>query len=78
VDREQGVAPDGRGHREFTKRALEPPGVPVEVDELAAEDAGDLIDAVGEQKTAVEDRDAGLGFGQICAVDVYDAGNGLS
>ena len=46
--------------------------VAVELAELAVEDRGHLVDRVGHQEAAVEDRDLGVLFGDILTVDVDD------
>ena len=45
---------------DLADRALQPRQMRGVVDQLAVEYGGDLIDAVGKQEAAVEDRDLGL------------------
>jgi len=50
--------------------------MPVEVDQLAVQHAGDLVDAIGHQEGPVENRDLGLALGQILAIHIDGAGHG--
>ena len=47
----------------------------VEIEELPIEDRRHLVDAVAEQKGAVEHRDLGLLLGHIAAIYIDDAGH---
>src|SRR5690606_31754378 len=73
VDRQKLVLGDRAGHVQLAQTALQPGEMAVEVQELAAEDGGHLIDAIGHEKAPVEDRDGGFGFGKILPVHIDGA-----
>ncbi|MGY3440426.1 hypothetical protein ACVW17_000427 [Bradyrhizobium sp. USDA 4473] len=57
---------------DLADRTFQPRQMRGVVDQLALEHRRHLIDAVGEQETAVEHRDLGLGMRHVRAVDVSD------
>src|SRR6056297_1371674 len=61
---------DRRGHGELAQAPPQPPAVPVEIDELALQHRGHLVDPVGEQEPPVEDRDLRLRLVDVVAVHV--------
>ena len=63
------------GHAKLGQRACQPHAMAGKVDQLAAEDRGDLIDPVRHQKPPVKDRHHRFGFGQVLAVHMDDAGH---
>ena len=78
MDREQRRLVARARQAQLAQRALEARGVALKVDQLAIEDAGHLVDSVGHEESAIEDRDLGLGRGHVLAVQVDGAaGRGL-
>ena len=53
---QQVVVGERRAHFEFAERPFQPPHMPVIVDQPAAQDGDDLVDAIGKKKAAIEDR----------------------
>jgi hypothetical protein len=64
VDRQKLVVGHGACHVQLAQRPLQPRRMAREIDELAAQHARHLVDAVGEQEAPVEDADLGLFLGQ--------------
>jgi hypothetical protein len=65
VDRlELGVVVNRRGHLELAQRAMQPGEMAGEVESLPRA-RGHLVDPVGEEEAAVEDRDLRLLLGQV-------------
>ena len=63
------------GKRDLLERSVEPRKMRREIDEPPIEHSRHLIDAVAEEKGAVEDRDLRFCLGQIRAVHIDDAGH---
>src|SRR5512141_1439374 len=63
--------------RDLLQRAVEAGKMRLEIDEASGEHRRHLIDAVAEEKGAVEDRDLRLCLGHIRAVHRDDAGHAV-
>jgi hypothetical protein len=53
-------------------RALQPRGMAVIIEQLAVQNAGDLVNRIGKDIAAIEDRDLGLFLGQPFSVEIDD------
>src|SRR5215831_13010556 len=58
--------------RDFADRSRQPRQMRGVIDELAVQHRGDLVDAIGEQETTVQDRDLGISKRHERTVDIGD------
>ena len=73
---ELGMA-ERRGDLHLGERAVEPREMIFKIERLAAQDRRHLVDAFGEQESAVEDRDFGVGLRHEAAIHIDGAGHGV-
>ena len=77
VDRQQLVIRHRRGHVQFCQRPGQAFAMAGKVDELAAQHACHLINAIGHKEAAVEDADLGVFLGQIGSVHIDGAAHSI-
>src|SRR6185437_6451869 len=77
MQRAQIVMAERGRQRDLLQRAVEAGEMRLEIDQPPVEHGRHLIDAVAEEKGAVEDRDLRLCPGHIRAVHIDDAGHGV-